>query len=191
MMKRKNPSQASSPNVPIDLTSLLDVIFIFLFIVLASMTVGYSEQKQKLKEKEEIIDEKISEYLNETIDEEAIMQRLEDYDEQYLETKVKFVSIVGRYSEEDSHIRIIRIDVPDDEPFVVEIYDDDDDNYNYYDDDEQKAYDAIQKYLEEYASNNKDFAIVVSVCEVDILNRDHDAIASKIESISDEYTNVF
>ncbi len=190
-MKRKNPSQASSPNVPIDLTSLLDVIFIFLFIVLASMTVGYSEQKQKLKEKEEIIDEKISEYLNETIDEEAIMQRLEDYDEQYLETKVKFVSIVGRYSEEDSHIRIIRIDVPDDEPFVVEIYDDDDDNYNYYDDDEQKAYDAIQKYLEEYASNNKDFAIVVSICEVDILNRDHEAIASKIESISDEYTNVF
>ena len=185
MMKRKNPSQASSPNVPIDLTSLLDVIFIFLLIVLTSMTVGYSEQKQKLKEKEAVIDEKISEYMNETIDEEAIKQRLEDYDEQYLGTKVKFVSIVGNYSEEDNSIRIIRIDVPDDEPFVVEINDKDDSN------NEQKAYEAIQKYLEEYAADNKDFAIVVSICEVDILNRDYEAIESKIKSISNEYTNVF
>ncbi|SER32662.1 hypothetical protein SAMN04487884_104105 [Butyrivibrio fibrisolvens] len=181
-MKRKNPSQASSPNVPIDLTSLLDVIFIFLFIVLASMTVGYSEQKQKLKEKEEIIDEKINEYLNETIDEEAIIQRLEDYDEQYLGTKVKFVSIVGQYSEEEPSIRIIRVDVPDDDPFVVEIYDDDGQN---------DAYDSIQKYLEEYVADNKGFAIVVSIGEVDILNRDYDAISRRLESISNEYTNVF
>lgn len=35
-MQRKNPSQASLPNASIDLTSLLDVIFIFLFVVIIS-----------------------------------------------------------------------------------------------------------------------------------------------------------
>ncbi|MBP3241107.1 MAG: hypothetical protein J6M92_11280, partial [Oribacterium sp.] len=33
-MKRNNPSSATSPNAPIDLTSLLDIVFIFLFVAI-------------------------------------------------------------------------------------------------------------------------------------------------------------
>lgn len=180
-MKRNNPNQSSSLNTPIDLTSLLDVIFIFLFIVLTSMTAGYADKIQELEEKEEIINEKIDEYLSENIDDEAIKKRLDDYDNQYLETRVKFVTIIGQYSDVDYSKRIVSIAVPDDDSFVISFTDDTQDN----------AYNKIQKYLEEYAAANKDFAVVVSIGEGDILNRDYDAIMRRIESVSNEYTNVF
>lgn len=180
-MKRHNPNQSSSPNVPIDLTSLLDVIFLFLLIVLASMTVGYSNKNQELDEKEKLIDEKIHEYLNETIDDEAMKQRLDDYDNQYVDTKVKFITIVGRYSNEDITKRIVSVYAPDDDPYIVDITDGTQEN----------AYSQILNYLEEYADNNKDYAIVINVGDGDILNRDYDAIMRRIESVCNEYTNVY
>ena len=45
-MRRKNPGPSSLPNAPIDLTSLLDVIFIFLFVVM----IGYALTAQKAEE---------------------------------------------------------------------------------------------------------------------------------------------
>ena len=45
-MRRKNPGPSSLPNAPIDLTSLLDVIFIFLFVVM----IGYALMAQKAEE---------------------------------------------------------------------------------------------------------------------------------------------
>ena len=44
-MQRKNPGSSSQPNAPIDLTPLLDVIFIFLFVVI----IAYAAEAQAVE----------------------------------------------------------------------------------------------------------------------------------------------
>ena len=53
MRTRRNASPAAIPNAPIDLTSLLDVIFILLFIVI----LAYSKASQDLRLKQEELEQ--------------------------------------------------------------------------------------------------------------------------------------
>lgn len=48
-MQRRNPGQAGLPNAPIDLTSLLDIIFIFFFVVIISNASAVLDAKDKAK----------------------------------------------------------------------------------------------------------------------------------------------
>lgn len=50
-MQRKNPSFATLPNAPIDLTPLLDIIFIFLFALIISNANDMLDAREEAEEK--------------------------------------------------------------------------------------------------------------------------------------------
>ena len=60
-MKRRNPATASSPNPQFELTSFMDVIFIFLFVVMIGYAFKCAEEKDnansKMTEAEQLLAE--------------------------------------------------------------------------------------------------------------------------------------
>ncbi len=133
-MRRKNPGPSSLPNAPIDLTSLLDVIFIFLFVVM----IGYALTAQKAEEAAAVraetaeaealeagkeaaeaaealkaAEEELAEAGQELREQRGLVTAYEnvvrDYESQVIGKRVKIVTISGSYDSEDSKNRLISI----------------------------------------------------------------------------------
>lgn len=122
-MQRKNPSAASLPGASIDMTSLLDVIFIFLFVVIigyaykarmakeeALQVIKVSQQQIEIINKENEILRK--QLFDQTTMEESYKKIIDDYEGDVLGKRVKIVTIYCTYDDFDSSIRQIRIDIP-------------------------------------------------------------------------------
>ncbi len=180
-MKRRNPSQAAQLNSPIELTPLLDVIFIFLFFVLIGSTALYNKRLGELEERENNVNEKIEEQLDTQSEIDALQERLDYYENGVLSTKVRIVTVFCEYSEDDNAEREIRILYPGDTESKISLDDQT----------KQTALDQLEADLQTFISSNSNYDIVLVINEENILNRDYNSINKLMEDLEEQNENVY
>ena len=201
-MKRKNRSSA-----PIELTPLLDVIFIILFIVIISNALNTkkvtaeaeSEAREarrevKLLESEAAArDEEIESLAAQIFDQEAMAaqyeQRIDELEGSVIGRRVKIVSISCIYDEADTTRRRLTAAAPDAEAFTVD----------FTSDTAEMSFGRLNNWLEQYIENNtragadkaERVIIVLSVGSERILKRDREALDRIIAGLEAKYDDVY
>ena len=201
-MKRKKPSSA-----PIELTPLLDVIFIILFIVIISNALNTKkvtaeaesealaarEQAQALQEEAAAKDKEIASLSAQIFDQEAMAalyeQRIEELEGSVIGRRVKIVSLSCVYSETDTTRRKLSAAAPDAAFEAVE----------FGNDTAEMTFARLNNWLEQYIGNNtrtgEDKAerviIVLSVGSERILKRDREALDRIIAGLEAKYDDVY
>ena len=186
-MKRKNRSSA-----PIELTPLLDVIFIILFIVIISNALNTKKvtaeaeseaaearREVKLLESEAATkDQEIASLAAQIFDQEAMTaqyeQRIDELEGSVIGRRVKIVSISCIYDEADTTRRRLTAAAPDAESFTVD----------FTSDTAEMSFARLNNWLEQYIENNtragadkaERVIIVLSVGSERILKRDREAL---------------
>lgn len=158
----------------IDLTSLLDVIFILLLVILCGEQIAkeeYVSQKQQAAEK---VQE--AEAAKELYDDQI---ELNDNINQY----VCAISVYSDYNPDQITVRKVRVLKENEE---IESFD-------LIGADTGEAYEAFEKCLTEYITDNARQPVILSLNEGDekILYRDEKAILQIFEQLSDTYENVY
>ena len=202
-MKRKNP--ASSANI--ELTQLLDVIFIILFIVIISnalstkkATAEASEKADKarvevlaLESEAALKDETIESLEAQIFDQDAMAaryeQRIDELEGSVIGRRVKIVSISCVYDEADTTKRRLSAVGPDASFEAVD----------FGNDTAEMAFARLNNWLERYIGSNtrtggdksERVIIVLSVGTERILKRDRDALDRVIAGLEAKYDDVY
>ena len=146
-MFKLNPGPATTPNATIDLTSLLDVIFIFLFVIIlayakiaAQKEVAYEEQIAQLQQE-------LKEHQAESYELDTIIQSYEASVQQYqeLDNLVKKITIYCNYDHNDPSTRTIKILMPGNEPITITLSKDNSDT----------GFNRLEAILSEFIEENK------------------------------------
>lgn len=201
-MKRKNRSSA-----PIELTPLLDVIFIILFIVIISNALNTKKvtaeaeseaaearREVKLLESEAAAkDQEIASLAAQIFDQEAMTaqyeQRIDELEGSVIGRRVKIVSISCIYDEADTTRRRLTAAAPDAESFTVD----------FTSDTAEMSFARLNNWLEQYIENNtragadkaERVIIVLSVGSERILKRDREALDRIIAGLEAKYDDVY
>ena len=201
-MKRKNRSSA-----PIELTPLLDVIFIILFIVIISNALNTKKvtaeaeseaaearREVKLLESEAAAkDQEIASLAAQIFDQEAMAaqyeQRIDELEGSVIGRRVKIVSISCIYDETDTTRRRLAAAAPDAESFTVD----------FTSDTAEMSFGRLNNWLEQYIENNtragadksERVIIVLSVGSERILKRDREALDRIIAGLEAKYDDVY
>ncbi len=201
-MKRKNRSSA-----PIELTPLLDVIFIILFIVIISNALNTKKvtaeaeseaaearREVKLLESEAATkDQEIASLAAQIFDQEAMTaqyeQRIDELEGSVIGRRVKIVSISCIYDEADTTRRRLTAAAPDAESFTVD----------FTSDTAEMSFARLNNWLEQYIENNtragadkaERVIIVLSVGSERILKRDREALDRIIAGLEAKYDDVY
>jgi biopolymer transport protein ExbD len=208
-MRRKNPGPSSLPNAPIDLTSLLDVIFIFLFVVM----IGYALTAQKaeeaaaarvktaeaealearkeaaeaaeaLKAAEEALAEAGQDLKEQRALAAAYEDRVRDYEGQVIGERVKIVTISGSYDGDDSKIREMLVMLNGESPVSFSVTPDTQD----------RAFERIRRMVREYIEmfdESDRTVVVISVNSTGIQRRDRQRLDVMIDEFTTEYSFVY
>lgn len=208
-MRRKNPGPSSLPNAPIDLTSLLDVIFIFLFVVM----IGYALTAQKaeeaaaarvktaeaealeagkeaaeaaeaLKKAEEALAEAGQDLKEQRALAAAYEDRVRDYEGQVIGERVKIVTISGSYDGDDSKIREMLVMLNGESPVSFSVTPDTQD----------RAFERIRRMVREYIEmfdESDRTVVVISVNSTGIQRRDRQRLDVMIDEFTTEYSFVY
>ncbi|MEE3457859.1 MAG: hypothetical protein VZQ82_07450 [Lachnospiraceae bacterium] len=208
-MRRKNPGPSSLPNAPIDLTSLLDVIFIFLFVVM----IGYALTAQKaeeaaaarvetaeaealeagkeaaeaaeaLKKAEEAFAEAGQDLKEQRALAAAYEDRVRDYEGQVIGERVKIVTISGSYDGDDSKIREMLVMLNGESPVSFSVTPDTQD----------RAFERIRRMVREYIEmfdESDRTVVVISVNSTGIQRRDRQRLDVMIDEFTTEYSFVY
>lgn len=208
-MRRKNPGPSSLPNAPIDLTSLLDVIFIFLFVVM----IGYALTAQKaeeaaaarvetaeaealeagkeaaeaaeaLKAAEEALAEAGQDLKEQRALAAAYEDRVRDYEGQVIGERVKIVTISGSYDGEDSKLREVLVMLNGESPVSFSVTPDTQD----------RAFERIRRMVREYIEmfdESDRTVVVISVNSTGIQRRDRQRLDVMIDEFTTEYSFVY
>ncbi|MBR3231709.1 MAG: hypothetical protein IKF75_03430 [Lachnospiraceae bacterium] len=208
-MRRKNPGPSSLPNAPIDLTSLLDVIFIFLFVVM----IGYALMAQKaeeaaaarvetaeaealeagkeaaeaaeaLKKAEEALAEAGQDLKEQRALAAAYEDRVRDYEGQVIGERVKIVTISGSYDGDDSKIREMLVMLNGESPVSFSVTPDTQD----------RAFERIRRMVREYIEmfdESDRTVVVISVNSTGIQRRDRQRLDVMIDEFTTEYNFVY
>lgn len=107
-MVKRNPGPATMPNAAIDLTSLLDVIFIFLFFIILAYSKLASQQEAPQPE-----------YNEPAITEHAYKESLVHFKE--LDKIVKKITVYCNYDHNDPTKRTIKVLTSNDDPFTISL----------------------------------------------------------------------
>ncbi len=205
-MARKNPGPSSQPNAAIDLTPLLDVIFIFLFVVIigyamAAQTAEAQAEEAEAKAKTAVTEKEaetaalseevaslqaeIDDLHNKLFDQSAMQAayegRLEDYDGEIIGEKVKIVTISCTYSATDSTNRQIRVITPEEawEPILLSPANQD------------TSYSRLERLLKSYIDDHGDAVIVLSASSESVQRRDKLAIDRIVNGLVTAYDYVY
>lgn len=219
-MKRRNPAAASSPNPQFELTSFMDVIFIFLFVVM----IGYAlksaaerdnaksktaEAEEKLAEADRILaeaDERVAEANEKLADIAVYEQQLKDLQGAVVGSRVQIVTITCTYDAGDAenreewprHLRVLGSDLT----MLAE--------RDFTEKTAGSTYDILRKALEQYvegvkkadraalgdrydADRQNRTVIVFSISREDggILTRDYEGISAVIRELESVYDDVY
>ncbi|MBP5463392.1 MAG: hypothetical protein J6Y20_14900 [Lachnospiraceae bacterium] len=219
-MKRRNPATASSPSPQFELTSFMDVIFIFLFVVMIGYALKSAAEadnaKNKMSEAEEILadaeeklaaaDEKVAEADEKLADIEVYKQQLRDLKDEVVGTRVQIVTItctydIGSAEERENlprHLRVLGYD----QKMLVE--------RDFTEKNEKNTYEILRETLEKYVKSVKQAdrellgdrydtdkqartVIVFSISRKDggILTRDYEAISTVIRELESAYDDIY
>lgn len=204
-MQRRNPGQAGLPNAPIDLTSLLDIIFIFLFVVIISNASAVLDAKHEAKKEvneaaaavEALEEEKarlqfeVSALWAERASNASIR---EAYEGEVIGKRVKIVTIYCTYDKEDHSGDPTRWMFADAPGLEFE-------TFEFQAKTQNNAYErlkrGLQEYIEEVQSADKTekserTLIILHVNKELILRRDKENIDKLvIEALEDAYEDVY
>lgn len=170
-MRRKRNNES---DVLIDLTSLLDVIFIVLLVVLC----GQSGLNSDLRERQAAAE-------NAQSNAEAMQEIYEDMvnTADNINNYVMTTSVAVPYNKTEVRKREIKVLVEgkEVESFLLNGID------------TEKSFDDFKKYLSEYADQNKDKPVILSLNDDDdkILYRDEVAVNRIFDELSNEFANVY
>ena len=158
----------------IDLTSLLDVIFIILLVVICSQQLTKWDYESREQEATETVR-----------DAEAIAELYQDQMETHdkLNEYVVKLSVYSDFNPEQITLRKVRILKESEAIETIDLI-----GANTAD-----AFAKLEKSLEDYIAENSDKPVILSLNEGDekILYRDEKAILAIFESLSENYTNVY
>ena len=191
-MQRKNPGSSSQPNAPIDLTPLLDVIFIFLFVIfifLFVVIIAYAAKAQAVEaeavSRTEELEKQVEELNARLTEEESLREmyekRLSDYESDVIGGRVKIVTIYCTWDEEDSTKRQIRVLTSDKEFSPV----------NLTAENQENGYARLNQMLVDYITSNSDSVVVLSLNTERILYRDQTAINELMGKLTRKYKYVY
>ncbi len=201
-MKRKNRSSA-----PIELTPLLDVIFIILFIVIISnalntkkVTAEAESEADKARREVKLLeseaaakDQEIASLEAQIFDQEAMAaqyeQRIDELEGSVIGRRVKIVSLSCIYDEADTARRRLAAAAPGTESFTVD----------FTSDTAEMSFSRLNNWLEQYIENNtragadkaERVIIVLSVGSERILKRDREALDRIIAGLEAKYDDVY
>lgn len=219
-MKRRNPATASSPSPQFELTSFMDVIFIFLFVVMIGYALKSAAEadnaKNKMSEAEERIaeadrkleeaEEKVAEADEKLADIEVYKQQLRDLKNEVVGSRVQIVTItctydVGEVEERANLYRHLRV-LDNEQKMLAE--------RDFTEKTEKSTYDilreALEKYVKEVKKSDREelgdrydsdkqgrTVIVFSISRKDggILTRDYEAISAVIMELEKAYDDVY
>lgn len=208
-MKRKNPGSSSMPNASFDLTPLLDVIFICLFIVIIGYTkisaaakqdadaaaetnkelqaenARLSQENDALTARTEDLEEQVAALQEQNFDaaarEQAYKEAAEDLQGDVIGTKVMVMTISCTYNPADSTKRKITIITPDRKYDPIEIRKDN----------EESAFKQLSGHMEKYIQlhDKQEEIVVFGLNTENILVRDKDSINEIIRNLKAKYKN--
>lgn len=200
-MQRKNPGIASIPNAPIDLTPLLDVIFIFLFAVIlsnanATQTVqnqARAEVKEAKAGAEELQSEvdRLSDEVFRLDSKVQEAQHVRDaYEGEVIGKRVKIITIYCTYDTNDSSRRRLYVDAQGLEFEPIDFQSNNMEN----------AYDRLTKCLNDYIlavrgteekAKSERAVILLHINTELIQRRDKERIDRIIEELDRTYEDVY
>ncbi|MBP5463225.1 MAG: hypothetical protein J6Y20_14040 [Lachnospiraceae bacterium] len=212
-MKRRNPATASSPNPQFELTSFMDIIFIFLFVVMIGYAIKCAEERdtaeQKMTEAEEILadaEQKLAEAGEKLADVAVYEQQLQELTEGVVGSRIRIITISCTYEAGDAENR-------EEWPRHLRVMDSDQKILAQRDFTEKTAgstYTILREALETYIDGVKDAdreelgnsydtdkqkrtLVILSVTREDggILTRDYDEITAIIREMESAYDDVY
>ena len=212
-MKRRNPATASSPNPQFELTSFMDIIFIFLFVVMIGYAIKCAEEKdnaqQKMTEAEEMLaeaEQKLAQAQEMAADIAVYEQQLKELTGGVVGSRVQIVTISCTYDAGDvkdreewaRHLRVLGSD----QKILVQ--------RDFAEKTAGSTYEILREALEKYvqtvkkndraelgdrydADKQKRTLIVFSVSREDggILTRDFEEISAIIRELENAYDDVY
>ena len=216
-MRRRNPAAASSPNPQFEMTSFMDIIFIFLFVVMVGYALKCANERDaaedKMTEAEAVLAEAEARVAEAEAKLEAVSEKEADiavYEQQIKELKgavvgkrVQIVTITCTYDADNDkspsewmrHMRVLGGDLQ----MLL--------SRDYAEDASASAYDKLREVLKKYVDGVKkaesqtgagaakqDRVVVVFAIsreEGGILTRDYEAIMGIIEEMEKAYEDVY
>ncbi len=184
-MQRKNPGSSSQPNAPIDLTPLLDVIFIFLFVVIIAYAAKAQAVEAEAESRTEALEKQVEELSARLAEEESLREMYEEhisnYESSVIGGRVKIVTIYCTWDENDSTKRQIRVLASDREFSPV----------NLTAENQENGYSRLNQMLIDYITENSDAVVVLSLNTERILYRDQTAINELMGKLTRRYKYVY
>ena len=215
-MRRRNPAAASSPNPQFEMTSFMDIIFIFLFVVMVGYALKCANEREAAEDKMAEADARFAEAEAKVAEAQAILEEAGEkaadiavYEQQIKELKgavvgnrVQIVTISCTYDADNKspaewmrHLRVLGGDL---QMLLTR---------DYAENASASAYDKLREVLKKYVDGVKkaesqagagaakqDRVVVVFAIsreEGGILTRDYEAIMGIIEEMEKAYEDVY
>jgi len=212
-MRRRNPATASSPNPQFEMTSFMDIIFIFLFVVMVGYAMKCGEEKDrandKMSEAERMLaeaEDKAAQAQESLADLAVYKQQLQDLSGSVIGSRVQIVTITCTYDAGDAkdreewerHLRVLS---PEQEMLVERDFTESTAGSTY-----EILKETLEQYIKDVQEKDREEAgeryntdkqartvIVISINREDggILTRDYEGIASVIRDLEIEYEDVY
>ena len=205
-MHRKNPASSTRLQAPVELTPLLDVIFIILFIVIISNALSTKKvtaeakaeaaaAREEIRSREGEVQEQagVIESLEVRIFDQNAMQeqyeqRIAEMEDSVIGRRVKIISISCLYDEQDTTHRKLSAAGPD-AAFETIVYNDT----------AEMSFARLNNWLESYIEDNlqtqadksQRVVFVLSVGTERILKRDREALDRIIAGLEEKYDDVY
>ena len=163
----------------IDLTSLLDVIFIVLMIVMCYQQI-YLEKREanadSVMQEAQVMKDEAAESL---ADAAVYAKQLENCENLF--SQLSLVTVYASYQPSDVKNRQIRVLVNNDEVSTIDLSPSN----------TEEAYARLEQLLNDSISSNPDIPVIISLDEEQILYRDEVRISDMIKELSGKYENLY
>lgn len=194
-MVKRNPGPSTRPNAPIDLTSLMDVVFIFLFIVILAYANLQATKDEKSKQELDEIRQELKRYQNEAFDYESIKDAYNESLAEYEDFTdcVSKVSLSCPYDDNNKPHRKVTISF--DPEHSQKVFDLTNDNSS-------EVFEQLKRELEEYITMRQESTfnseksegeglVFIYLSMKQILWTDTNKIKGIINEIMEQYDNVY
>ena len=177
----KNKKPRSLGRLLIDLTPLLDVIFIVLIVVLAGQDNYSTEADRKYAEAEKYVKEVNAEMEEIDAENSVLKEQMSTYSS--LNEYFNVVTVYAAYSQENRKLRTIYIKVNTDEPITI----------NLNPSNVSSAWAECRKYIEDKIKEDLSLPMILSIntnSDEKMLYRDEESIHSMFMDLMNNYKNL-
>jgi biopolymer transport protein ExbD len=157
----------------LDLTPLLDVIFIVLMVVMCQMSINSESEREKTVEAKNAAEEAQAKY-------EVATTQLENYENE--DQLVAFITLNAMYEKNDPKTRHIRL-AYNDETLIEDIV--------ITPETQEQAYGQFVEEITSFVQSKEGSPVLLSIDDSRILYRDYRRLEQEIKSLRATYNNLF